>query len=94
MCCISYSYSASTVAECIDGDIRRMEDPEGLIEICVRNTWARLCADYLEQSEATVACRQLGFSAESRPYIVLLQKKMSCIKIIVLMQMPPLCHLE
>ena len=59
-------YSATHITECADGDIRRLEDPDGLIEICVSNTWARLCAESLEQSEAEVACQQLGFSAESK----------------------------
>ena len=58
--------TAYAIVECADGDIRRLEDLDGLIEICVSNTWARLCAESLEQSEAEVACQQLGFSAESK----------------------------
>ena len=83
--------TAYAIVECADGDIRRLEDLDGLIEICVSNTWARLCAESLEQNEAEVACQQLGFSAES---------KHNCYEKISIqincppMQMPLFCHLE
>ena len=46
--------------ECIDGDIRVSN--QEILEVCISNTWARICAEFLGDEEASVACQQLGYS--------------------------------
>ena len=38
----------------------------GRLEISINNTWGTICDDNFYSTEASVACRQLGFSSYSR----------------------------
>ena len=38
---------------------------QGKVEICANETWGTICATNWGQFDATVACRQLGFSVEN-----------------------------
>jgi hypothetical protein len=53
-------------AVCQDGDLRvisNMSSPiEGSLEICINNSYGGICDDFWDVQDATVACRQLGFS--------------------------------
>ena len=50
-------------AQCIDGSVRlvgeRVSEGEGLLEYCHKGYWTPFCS--LNVTEATVACRQLGY---------------------------------
>ena len=55
------------MADCVDGDLRLVDGNdtnEGRLEICFNNAWGTICGDLLNQTEAAVACNQLGFSTE------------------------------
>ena len=53
---------------CTTGDIRLVDAPipsEGQVEVCLNNTWGRVCGGWAWEQlpyPANVACGQLGFS--------------------------------
>ena len=34
----------------------------GRVEVCISEVWTTICSDYWDYEDASVACRQLGYS--------------------------------
>uniref|UniRef100_A0A1X7U110 Deleted in malignant brain tumors 1 protein n=1 Tax=Amphimedon queenslandica TaxID=400682 RepID=A0A1X7U110_AMPQE len=64
----SYSYHAGVIcqAPCNEGDVQLQGDRRynsfGRVEVCNGDTWGTICDDYWDNSDASVICKQLGFS--------------------------------
>lgn len=53
--------------QCEEGDLRLTGEStinQGRVEICVNETWGAICLNNWGQSEATVTCKQMGFSGQ------------------------------
>ena len=68
--CIACTSSLTLLSVCATGDIRLAgggNDLEGRVEVCYQSQWGTVCDDNWGTTDASVACRQLGFSAIGNP---------------------------
>lgn len=63
------SYCVCIATGCSAGAIRLVGgnvETEGTLEVCVNQAWNAICADSFGQTDAFVACRELGYPTTSK----------------------------
>jgi deleted-in-malignant-brain-tumors protein 1 len=59
---------SNSLALCTNGSIRLVLPGEsgdtnfGRVEVCVSNTWGTICDQFWDNRDASVLCKQLGYS--------------------------------
>lgn len=64
------SYISLYTAPCVDGAVQLIGDSRyngfGRLEVCINSTWGAVCGQRGTHMDASVVCRQLGFSPHGK----------------------------
>ena len=69
-----------TITTCTQGAIRLQGGTAtlGRVEICNNNVWGTVCRDRFDNTDASVACRQLGLPSSSEYELALFSSGINC----------------
>ena len=60
-----------TLELCQDGDVQLVDgsyNNVGRIDLCVNGIWGTICSNSFDNKDASVVCRQLGYSSFGKVY--------------------------
>ena len=68
-----FNFIFDILALCQDGDIRLAGgsyNNVGRVDLCVRGTWGTICSNSFDNKDASVVCRQLGYSSYGKSIFI------------------------
>ena len=69
----THNLHMSIVAPCTTGEVRLVGGNvpnEGRVEVCINDVWGTVCDDGWSSTDASVVCRQLGYSTEGQSLVL------------------------
>ena len=76
-------YYITVSAPCTTGEVRLVGGNipnEGRVEVCITDVWGTVCDDGWSSTDASVVCRQLGYSTEGQTLAWFWFFKLTCLE--------------